>query len=883
MSNYSKAANDRFYKNNPHYTSKNKKLHADPIFNLKVSEEEKYKNNSQWFKEYAEYIVPAYNSSIEDYEELKMCYEIYNDDLTRFKDKLDHFCDPLGENVGQIEEEIQPYPKLHNKVNVLKGEFIKRGNDHKIVLLSAKVIKDKDDRLLSAIKESVEEKVMLEIEKVQQQLEGMGEQEIEKYIQELRTQNEPEDILQKNFQSEQEIFYSKALKYCYYDQQIKAKQLETLEDSQVSDRCYIYSGWRHGKPYVEVRNTLFTGFHKDPNEKYVQKSDRIWYKKPITISEVYNTYGHLLTEEEISNLGVHTYSNNYKIDKRHALGGTPVFDQTNEEMWNNIDGSTNGKKDSKEVGMHQGKSDTSYYNNERTVWETHIEFVAFRELIFLSYKNEFNNDITLLVSKDFTIPKIAVKEKFINKWGQQSIKHTWFEENSGTEYTAETLFIPRKYEVIRLGSDVYPIMREVPNQHTNIENPFSNFTLSTFGMIFTARNAKSRSSIQRAIPSYFQFLYVKHIMNRELAKYQGYISAVDTDQIPVALGEDMDGELIKDPIAVWTLYRKKLGIDFYSGSQTSTGGLPPATRSPGSGGYILGTAQEIFTLQQLLQYIDVEIGMAMGISPQREAQFSSSSNVSDNQQAITQSHHITEPYFFELEQLWSQTLLDYLKNFRTYCKQLMTKSNNNPLFHYILPDGSEELLEVTDTMLEPIDLGIYVANGGSGAEYNRMMMQLSHSFAQNAGEGVDVVSNIIKQITNGASPEETHKLLMVEQDKQAKRRQQQEETKLRVQEEYIAREKEFREDVQSHEIEKINLKGEWDIKKQIIASSGFGADIDDNGVPDALDTARFVHQQAIDVKKLDLEEKKLQQNNKKLDQDKALKEKQLKQAKKSKT
>jgi hypothetical protein len=47
-------------------------------------------------------------------------------DLEGFKDKLDKFCNPLGENIGEIEEEMVPYPELHNKINVIKsnGYFI---------------------------------------------------------------------------------------------------------------------------------------------------------------------------------------------------------------------------------------------------------------------------------------------------------------------------------------------------------------------------------------------------------------------------------------------------------------------------------------------------------------------------------------------------------------------------------------------------------------------------------------------------------------------------------------------------------------------------------------------------------------------------------------
>lgn len=890
MPNYSEKAINTYYKDNK-YVNKQKHKREEPVFNLKVSEKEKYADDNEWFKEYAEWIVPAYSSIIDNFKEMKLSYDIYNDNLDGFKAELDKFCNRLGENVGQIEEEIQPYPKLHNMVNVLKGELIKRNDNFKIVLLSLKAIKDKNEQLINAIKASVEEEVVLEIEKIQMQLQGMKPQEIQAYIDEMRTQKSPEDLATKNFQSEWEIFYNKALRYCYFDQGVKLKQIETLEDAMIADRFFIYSGWKYGKPYLEIRNTLYSGFQKAPNEMMVHKGDYFWYKKPITIADVYNNYGDVLTQDEIESLGIHTYSNNYRVDKRHALGPheeTYVRDRFNEEVFRDATNASLYGYENKQTGTHQGQGINRRYTKETLIWETHIEFKAFRELIFLSYVDDYNQRVVIPLSKDFEIPDYAEEVSFINEWGQKTKKKVWVDSLSGTEYSAEVLWIPRKYEVVRLGNDVYPICREVPYQITNVDNPFSDFSLSTFGAILTSRNAKSISPLQRAIPAYFQYLYVKHIQNRELAKYQGYIQSVDVDQIPQKLGMDIDGNLIRDPISVWMLYRKQLGIDFFSGSETTTGALPPSQRSPGSHGYILGTASEIFNLQQLLNMIDIEIGMAMGISPQRLSQFSQDSNVNDNRQAITQSHHITEPYFFYIKEVWKDALYDYIKNFRTYCANMLDRTGESPMFHYILPDGTEELFKVTPKMLEPQNIGIFVSNSMNDDRYHEMMLQLSHSFGQNAGEGLEAVSALIKAITSGVSPEETHKLIQIEANKQIQRLQQMEETKLKVQEEYIARERESREDVQAHEIEKIIVKEQENRKTQLekaaieVYKFAQEKDEDANGIPDHLESLKAMQQITESNRKLELQERQLNLKEKEMVQRKELEEKKIKvQARKS--
>lgn len=849
-----------------------------PVFSLKVSEKEKYENDCEWFKNYMLYVIPSESAIVEDYDLMKMSYEVANNNLEGFRDKIKQFCAPLGEDIGQIEEEVIPYPELYNKINVLKGEMLKRGDNFKIVLLTAKAIKDKNMELYEAIKASVDEKLGIILEAQKQQMAGMNEQEVQEYIQKLRTQEEPDDILNKNWQSELEIFYSKALKYAYFDQDIKQKKLETFEDVVVSDRCFIYSGWKSGKPYLEIRNPLFCGFHKNPNEPYVHKGDYFWYRKAITPADVFNNYD--LTDEELGRLGLNTYTAAV-VDRRHAVGRTakPVYDHVAQELMMATD---NAVIHNKTVGAHQSTSQVIRRQSD-LVWETHFEFKAFKELIFLSYTDEYNEEVVVVMPPSFSsnIPKDATKEEFINRYGTKSTRYVWFDKLIGVEYRAESIWIPRKYEIVRLGNDVFPICREVPHQYTNVEDPFSNFGLSTKGAVFTSRNAKSVSILQRALAPYFQYIYVKHIQNRELSKYLGSTLDMDVDQIPDDLGKDYFGNDIRDKFLTWFVYLKKTGINFYSGSQTSLGGLPPATRSPGSKANNFENAMHLFNLQQLLEMIKREIGMAMGISPQREGSFEQRSNVSDNQQAIIQSYSITEPYFFLHNQVWKEAINDWLINFRTYCDKIF-KANprlKDHSFNYILPNGTEELLKVTPKSLTHTSVGLYISDSGQEQRYMDAMLNFSQAFAQNAGEGMSNISNLIKLITTGSSPEEVHKAILMQEQKQHERQMELQKAQAEQEQKNIELQMQAREDVQAHEIEKIRVKAEedrtTDIMTETIRAQSWAEDkdVDKDGKPDVLEIAdhflnekkinldieKFEHQKEVDKEKLKIERKKASQ------------------------
>lgn len=800
------------------------------VFSLRISEKEKYENDGEFFKNYLKYVVPSNTTRLTNYERLKAAYEILNNDLARFRDKVDLFCDPLGEVIesfGKVEEDIQSRPLLRNKINVLTGEHLKRSDRQKIILLSANAIKEKDQKLFDEIKKSVDHEFATELEAMQMELQGKSQDEIAQFAEQRKKELSIDKAINTDFKTKTEIFYNNALRFAERDQMLKNKKYDTLIDLLVADQFFIHSGWKYGRPHLEVRNTLFTGFLKDPNERMVSKSDYIFYHKPITLSQALDAYPNL-TEDEIDRLL--TTATATSRDKRNSVmtgDAEPIFeslnlkegkiyrdvtDPDNEQLTmfpeTNIDTAYN-----KLTGMNQDSGNLSK-RLRALIWETHFEFKAYRKVIFLSYLDNDNDRITVMLPDSFEIPKNAKKEYFLNKWNQKSERFMWVKES--TEYTAEVVWIPRKYEVVRLGQDVFPHYGEVPFQSTDLDNPYSSFNLSTHGLIMNARNANSLSLLQGAIPAFLQYLFVKHVQNRELAKYEGYIQNVDVDQIPKELGLDIDGDTIRDPVATWFAVRKKTGVNFYSGSQTGLNKLLPATRSPGSTASVIGTAADIFNLQQFANLLEQEVGFAMGISPQREAMFSNNSNVTDNQQAIMQSSNITEPYFFFHSLVWDAVLNDYLINFRTWQQRYFEEfpDEKENILHYLGPDGKAELFRITPDMLLPTNIGVYAEISSNDKQYYEYMLQNLQPISQNAGEGAVVISTILKSIFSNTSPEEVHELIQKEVEKQADRMREaqmaQERARQQAENERLKREIENREDIQVHEKEKIILEKSLD-------------------------------------------------------------------------
>lgn len=732
---------------------------------IKLNEEKK---DREWYKYQLDRYVPhTVIPIVEDYEEMKRLYEFVNNDLTKFRDDIAYYCGSL-EEYGATEETLVPYNPIPNKIEVLKGDLLSRGINHKVVLLTAKAVRDKNEQLLQAVSASVNEELALFVQQQKAVMEGMSEEEANQMIEQMRTSLQPKDIQVKNFSSESEIIYNKLLQYALIDQDVRLKKAETLEDLVTVSRIFLHVGWKNGKPHIKVLNPLHVGFNKNPEIADIEKGDFVFYWDEITVADALQEYQNRLSDEEIQKVLDYGYSMN-PMTEAHVK--KPVFDHA--KYYSLLD--SLGEFRRKGIGTHQGTQLTNY-NLRQTMQRVHLEFRAFQEVMFVTVKDEYNTQLTLKSDADI-IPAEASKVKFTNRWFEESEKYVWVDEQ-GLEMEAEIVKIPRRYEVTRLGTDVLVDFREVPHQPDYGDNPFSRFELSYKGTILYNRNAKWLSLVQRAMPSAFQYMAAKRLQDREMAKYVGQERIIDVDQIPDMIGADHDRSLESDidPVLRADIIARKTGSRFYSGSRSSNGLPAPPTRTAGVTYATVDTSPAFLNLQQFCQLLDVETGMRMGISPQREAMTLPNTNVTDNRQALMQSGLATQTLFFTIDRVWSRALNEHLMNMKTYIDNYLSVNKNLKGFdmEYILPDGTKEFFQVQPTQLSKLeDLGLYLFDSGREQLYFQYMLQSVFSFAQNAGQGVEQVSSVLKALTSAQGVEEMHKVIAMEAKAMEERQQQQ--------------------------------------------------------------------------------------------------------------
>lgn len=754
--------------------------------------------------EMIEHFVPDFTGSMswvwKEYEQDLANYKLYNNQLD--PEEFKQYCDPLGLGGLAFENKIKPFNIGSKNIDVLLGEELKRNDRFSAVLIGEGGSKQKSLELQQLYEASVQAEIERLIVREQVKLQQMEPQQAEEYLKYLESFVRPEDIEVGDFQSESEILVNKIINYAYFSEKLAKQKNDGFFHSLISGREVVYVGMNNGKPCIRVENPLFVFFEKSPDTQMIQDGNWAGKLSAMTIFDVLNEYGDDLTKEEIERLESQVRG----ASEGTTWGKTMEYNRrgTLTNRFANQFSSFSTKQELEDgLGGVSRKANSSYDSN--LVEVVHLEWKWFRKVGFLEYTDEYGETQITFVDEDFPVPTNAVKFKKTNNYGKQVVTYQWQDPEMGYR-SIEYMMIPEVWEITRIDGDIFTRFRKVQNQYISIDNPFEQ-KLSYHGTRYSAVNAKSISPMGRQKPYIFLYILIMYQIGELISRNYGPIANIDTSQIDTNLGK-ADG---LDPVQTTLTYLTK-GWNFYNSLNNTQGGGAIASRpQPGSVSN-MSTTVDLNNMLNILQWLDLEAGMSIGISPQRKAMFSNNSNVTDNQQSITQSSHITEKLFFVHNELWSDVISTYVNIFKRWAKQRLMDNRSIEL-NYILPNKSKEVLKISHVDFEQIN--VFPTYSSSDDEYIREMRELALVFAQNDAN-IEDISNILLARARGTSPEEVHKMITISSRKREAIAQQQDQRNTEIRAEIAQMNNEAKEDMQAHEIEKIRVKGEEDRKLEEI-------------------------------------------------------------------
>lgn len=256
----------------------------------RLSFKEKTKDDYQWCKDVVDSLLlnaPGdleYDSSgFSSYEKKLSNYQLYNNILNQ-RD-FEKECNPMGLEVGQFRDEIQPYNKTYNKIQVLLGEELRRPFNYKVVLTNPDGIKSKlahkDDMLrnyiYSVIQQTLEEFQLSPEEPLFDPSTLIDPSELDSYM-------------STSYLSSKEILASKLLQYLTRSLSLKDLKNDAFKHGLISGEEIIYVGKFNNEPHVEVLNSLGVFYHKSPETKYIQDGLFAGYRTFMSAGDILDKF-----------------------------------------------------------------------------------------------------------------------------------------------------------------------------------------------------------------------------------------------------------------------------------------------------------------------------------------------------------------------------------------------------------------------------------------------------------------------------------------------------------------------------------------------------------------------------------------------------------------
>lgn len=830
--------------------------------NLRATERKKYEKDQQWFKDFMNFHVPAATIGtyfLRDFEDKLRNYRLINNDIdyTAWKP----VCDQLGITQEAFETNIYTFNLIPKIMNELVGEELHRNEVFTPVLLTQKDIINKEEQLKSKVNNYVDQVIQATINYAVNNMKLSGgkvepaivDQELER----LRTTYQAP--LVGSFLSETEIMANKIIKYAQFKTNFKQIKNECWRDVIIVDEEYVCVDVDI-EPTIKRVNPLFLMYHKSPEVMYVQDGDWAAYTSPMSLYDVQKNYPELSEEDWVS-VGINHGTYDLKHSKDIQAFHHDKYPDIDMEFF------TNGVSMLWDINIGSyGTGNNTLLSREKMLPVTHIVWKAFKWVGYLDYYNEYGEVVTDMVDDTFKVPKEALKQKFINRWNRESTKYVWVDRVSGKPFSLEWVEIPTVYEGTRIGGNVFTRMREMPYQNRNIENPF-NVKLPYKGRIINSMNARSISLVERMKPYNVLYMLTLNKFIDLIARYDGALIPVDTSQVDIAMGGG-DPELAMENTLKW----RKMGYYIYNSLKDAETGDNAINTRPAPPVINADSSASLLNLIKLLEWISVEIGMVVGVSPQRLAQMTSQ-NASDNQQALIQSSHITEPYFNAHNETWRNILTDYINLFITWSKKTLQRNPDKKehFLNYILPDNTVETIKLTPDLLDINDLGVFTNLSSAAKEYYETMKQMSHALVQNDQMTTTDISHLLLGIMGGESPQEVHKRFEAAKLERQAREQALEKQRGEIQAQIEQQKQSGEQAKMSVEMQKlqferdtklmtIELQGNIDKEIAVINAYKFQEDLDADGdnIPDPIEAAKLQHQMNVDMAKLEIDKEKLE-------------------------
>lgn len=767
------------------------------------------KKTQAWKEACVDYVVGAGDSGFggngrSRSDEMQTYYDLYNS-IYNEKD-LKYVTNPFKQDDG-FPAMAQDYNIIKPYVDQLLGEETKRPfNFHpqRTSDIAASELQEKaKEMLMDYIQATIASKLSPEQAARYEQALATGE---------IQTPEAIAKYVQKDYKDIAETEAYHALQFLKRKLNLTHEFYKGWKDALIGGEEIYYIGVINGDPYVERVNPMYFDYEHSLDLEFID--DAAWCRRKMIMSatEIYDRFYDKMSERQLNELLE-------LIDQRPGAGNNPEIRKTS--------------MDYESIKLHKINSFTDNPFDVDHITVYHCCWKSFKKIGF----------VTLLNPETGEAEEFQVDEDY---------------KVTGTEQSVEWNWIIEVWEGYRIGDDMYIGIQPIEYQHISADNPNSQ-KLPYTGVVYNNTNSKPRSLVSMMKPLQYMYIVVWYRLELALSRDKGKVAVMDITQIPKSMNIDVNK---------WMHYLSALGVAFINPYDEGwdipgrEGGKPSQFNQLSS--WDLTMSNVIAEYIQLMQKIEDMVAKLTGITPQRQGQIAASELVSNANTAVNMSYHITEPWFWNHNQVKRRVLTMLLNTSKAAWK------DNKRYLNYILDDATRAFVQLSDNFFYE-DMDIFVDDSTKNQQYIDQLKQLLQPAMQNGASLLDIAEIItldnMSMIKNRLEEIEQKRMEQMQQQQQAEQQAQQQMAEQQNQlkeEELMLKEAEL--DLEKYKVDQDRYKAEQDNATKITVAqinSYRGAenmDQDMNGIPDPIEIGK----QALEQQKInsDIATKQLELNNK---------------------
>lgn len=761
------------------------------------------KKTQAWKEACVDYVVGAGDSGFggngrSRSDEMQTYYDLYNS-IYNEKD-LKYVTNPFKQDDG-FPAMAQDYNIIKPYVDQLLGEETKRPfNFHpqRTSDIAASELQEKaKEMLMDYIQATIASKLSPEQAARYEQALATGE---------IQTPEAIAKYLQKDYKDIAETEAYHALQFLKRKLNLTHEFYKGWKDALIGGEEIYYIGVINGDPYVERVNPMYFDYEHSLDLEFID--DAAWCRRKMIMSatEIYDRFYDKMSERQLNELLE-------LIDQRPGAGNNPEIRKTS--------------IDYESIKLHKINSFTDNPFDIDHIVVYHCCWKSFKKIGF----------VTLLNPETGEAEEFQVDEDY---------------KVTGTEQSVEWDWIIEVWEGYRIGDDMYIGIQPIEYQHISADNPNSQ-KLPYTGVVYNNTNSKPRSLVSMMKPLQYMYIVVWYRLELALSRDKGKVAVMDITQIPKSMNIDVNK---------WMHYLSALGVAFINPYDEGwdipgrEGGKPSQFNQLSS--WDLTMSNVIAEYIQLMQKIEDMVAKLTGITPQRQGQIAASELVSNANTAVNMSYHITEPWFWNHNQVKRRVLTMLLNTSKAAWK------DSKRYLNYILDDATRAFVQLSDNFFYE-DMDIFVDDSTKNQQYIDQLKQLLQPAMQNGASLLDIAEIItldnMSMIKNRLEEIEQKRMEQMQQQQQAEQQAQQQMAEQQNQlkeEELILKEAEM--DLEKYKVDQDNAT-KITVAQLNAYRGAENMDQDMNGIIDVVEIGK----QALEQQKIDSEKasKQLELNNKK--------------------